>query len=103
MFENPLVLPLLLGVIVLGVFYLIVTGRNAAPADEGKDESGLPHLPVQCPKCQRWKKMPPIRREPLLDEVEAIKLSVLPIAQHHFLHEYKCRFCGHAWLEHYSA
>ncbi len=101
MFENPWVLPIVLGVIVLGIFYLIVTSRNDAAGDENRDEKEPQRWQVQCPNCQRWKKMEPIRREKLLDEVEALKRSVLHGTQHHFLHEYKCRFCGHIWQEHY--
>jgi hypothetical protein len=101
MFENPLFLPLALGVIVLGMYYLTVTRRSAASNDENRDENGLPLWQVQCPNCQRWKKMRPIRREELLDEAEALKRSVLHGTQHRFLHEYKCRFCGHIWQEHY--
>lgn len=99
MFENSFILPVVLAVIVLGVFYLIVTGRNVT----SQDENGQRRQQVQCPECQRWKKMQPIRREDLLDEVEALKRSVLSSTQPRFLHEYKCKFCGHVWQEHYSA
>ena len=94
MFEDPLFLPVVLGVIVLGIFYLIVTGQDGTANDESSAEQGTRRWQVQCPKCQRWKKMQPIRREELLDEVEALKRSGLPGTEYRFLHEYKCKFCG---------
>ncbi len=102
MFENPVVLPAVLILVALGVFYLIATGRHALPEPEKKDEKGPPRRQVQCPSCQRWKKMRPIRREELLDEVEALKRSVLLTTPPRFLYEYKCQFCGHLWQEQYS-
>ena len=101
MFENPFILQIVLGMIGLGVFYLVATRRTVVSTDENRDESELPGKQVQCPNCQRWKKMGPIRREELLDEVEALKRSVLHNPQHRFLYEYRCRFCGHVWQEHY--
>lgn len=103
MLENPLFLPVALGVIVLGIFYLIVTSRNATSNPDQEEEKRPRRWQVQCPKCQRWKKMQPIRREELLDEVEALKRSVLPGTEYRFLHEYKCKFCGHIWQERHSA
>ncbi|MAT97160.1 MAG: hypothetical protein CL608_08460 [Anaerolineaceae bacterium] len=102
MFENPLVLPIAVGVIVLGIFYLTVTRRSAA-ADAGNGvEKGAPGWQVQCPNCRRWKKMQPIRREKLLNVQEALQRKILSGPHPRFLHEYKCQFCGHIWQENYS-
>ncbi len=102
MFENPVVLPVALVVIALGVFYLIVTSRNAVSSDENEGENKVRDWQVQCPHCQRWKKMQPIRREKLLDEQEALQRRIMPGPRPRFLHEYKCQFCGHIWQEQYS-
>ena len=102
MFENPSVLPVILGIIALGVFYLIVIDRNAPSNDENESENKVRDWQVQCPNCQRWKKMPPIRREKLLNEQEARQRRLLSGPRARFLHEYKCQFCGHIWQENYS-
>lgn len=103
MFENPLVLPAVLILIALGVFYLIVTRESGAFDPEKEDESEPQSWQVQCPNCRRWKKMQPIRREKLLNEQEALQRRLLPGSRPRFLHEYKCSFCGHIWQENYSA
>lgn len=102
MFENPLFLPIALGVIVLGFYYLTVTRRSAAANNENGDEKESPGWQVQCPNCRRWKKMQPIRREKLLNEQEALQRRLISGPRPRFLHEYKCRFCGHSWQENYS-
>ncbi len=103
MFDNPLFLPIVLGIIALGVFYLIVTSQNQkTAASNDEDEAGVRHWQVQCPSCRRWKKMKPIRREKLLDEQEALQRRLISGPRPRFLHEYKCRYCGHIWQETYS-
>lgn len=102
MFDNPLFLPVVLGVIALGLFYLVVTSQNTTADDDTADEKGEQRWQVQCPNCQRWKKMQPIRREKLLDEQEALQRRLISGPRPRFLNEYKCRFCGHIWQETYS-
>lgn len=102
MFDNPLVLPVILGLIALGIFYLIATSQNNASGEETADEETVRRWQVQCPNCRRWKKMPPIRREKLLNVQEALQRKVLSGPHPRFLHEYKCQFCGHIWQENYS-
>jgi hypothetical protein len=102
MFDNPLVLPVILGVIALGIFYLIVTSQNDGPGEKTKDEKDARSWQVQCPSCRRWKKMPPIRREKLLNEQEALQRKLISGPRPRFLHAYKCQFCGHIWQENYS-
>lgn len=101
MFDHPLFLPVALGVIILGLFYLFIdqqASSGAAPNAEKQPD----RWQMQCPKCQRWKKMQPIRREKVLDEQEALQRRLLPGPRPRFLYEYKCDFCGHIWQEHYS-
>ena len=102
MFEHPLFLPIALFVIVAGLFYLVVTSRKDSSKPEQEGENQTERWQVQCPSCKRWKKMQPVRRAELLDEVAAPDRVVLPGTHHRFLHEYKCKFCGHTWHEHYS-
>lgn len=101
MFEQSLVLPIALGVIVVGLFYLIVSHWYGAAEQNNEGEQLEPKRQVQCPNCQRWKKMQPIRQEDPLDEVDLEKVILLPGRQHRVLHEYKCPFCGHIWQEQY--
>ncbi|MCC6604622.1 MAG: hypothetical protein IT327_15540 [Anaerolineae bacterium] len=98
MLHHPLFIPIAVGVIIAGALYLIVSYRRGANLPETQPKPPTPGWQVQCPKCSRWKKMEPVRREAL----EAQKISILPGTQNHFIHEYKCPFCGHTWHERYS-
>jgi ssDNA-binding Zn-finger/Zn-ribbon topoisomerase 1 len=100
MFHHPLFMPIAVGIVIAGVIYLVVSYQREAKAKSAEmpPEPQIPGWQVQCPKCRRWKKLEPVRREAL----EVQKISILPGTQNHFIHEYKCPFCGHTWHERYT-
>ena len=95
MLQNPLFLYAALLVIVVGVFYLIVTRQ--APT-ENHEKSALAWQ-VQCPQCNRWKKLQPLNNEELSDS--ELGFNLLPGTQHRRRRIFKCPFCGHVWQEQY--
>lgn len=98
MFQHPLFLPVAVGIVIVGVIFLIVSYRREAKPVETPPTPPASGWQVQCPKCSRWKKMQPTRREAL----DVQEISILPGTQNHFIHEYKCPFCGHTWYERYT-
>ncbi|MCB8976782.1 MAG: hypothetical protein H6657_05085 [Ardenticatenaceae bacterium] len=98
MFQHPLFIPVAVGVVIAGVIFLIVSYRREAKPAETPPQPSPVGWQVQCPKCNRWKQLQPVRRE-LLEEQE---INILPGTQHRYIHEYKCPFCGHTWYERYT-
>ena len=100
MFHSYWFLPVTIGLIIVGIIYLVVTNQGPVLDEEGGADDPLREWEVQCPKCSRWKTMKPINcfAPNLLNNPDA---SSLLGTQNRILNEYKCPFCGHTWLERY--
>lgn len=99
MFDIPWLLPVVLILIALGIFFLIVTNQDSAFNSVSEEKA----LQVQCPSCDRWEMMEPIHSQELIDQPDNLESNVLPGKHPRFLNEYKCKFCGHSWQERYAA
>lgn len=100
--QSPLVIVLALIVIAICITYLAISSQGERVKERLMEiEQAID--PIQCPKCDRWKEMPPISSEttvgPRLDQATGAS-SVNKFKKTTKL--YKCRFCGHTWEENFE-
>lgn len=89
---NTTFLTLLLFAIVLVCLSVIGFWHFYLPHKQKRDKT---LRDVQCPQCQRWKKLAPLQQEKPEDAMSGIH----PHTHNLTAHTYKCPFCGNRWRE----
>ncbi|MEZ4643014.1 MAG: hypothetical protein R3E31_09835 [Chloroflexota bacterium] len=98
MLRNPFVIS---GVVLLFVLLAALYGSHGQRRQRATDGEAVRTWMVQCPRCNRWKRMTPLAAPPHEAVTLVASAAVHPGAQYRYTNQYKCPFCGHLWQESY--
>lgn len=102
LFTSPAAIIISILVICLGATYLFIAWQSER-ARQVLEKEKLP-VAVQCPKCERWKEMHPIKTKSSQEKrLNLTSAEPKPQIWHIKTHFHKCPFCGHQWEEHYES
>ena len=94
-------IPAMVAIVVVGIIYFFWSASRQRNSNDETEVNEARSWHVQCPRCNRWKRVKPIQTT--YAEAEQINPMVVihPGAQYHYTNVYKCVFCGHTWQESY--